>query len=146
MGLLSGGPTFGGIFISEIWWAYYPVGLLSGGLTYGILRYIILWMHISSSIFVFFRQHLWSGAVLLRRRSAQRRRRNMRRIRNLRRIPKRKVTNSARVSELAELVTRRRKSAPLICAADRRRRSAPQIGDVESEIIKFDQFFQIFSS
>ena len=40
MVLLSGGPTFGGIFISEIWWAYYPVGLLSGGPTYGILRYI----------------------------------------------------------------------------------------------------------
>ena len=39
MGLLSGGLTFGGIFIFEIWWAYYPVGLLSGGLTYGILRY-----------------------------------------------------------------------------------------------------------
>ena len=40
MGLLSGGPTFSGIFISEIWWAYYPVGLLFGGLTYGILRYL----------------------------------------------------------------------------------------------------------
>ena len=40
MGLLLGGPTFGGIFFFEIWWAYYPVGLLSGGLTYGILRYL----------------------------------------------------------------------------------------------------------
>ena len=39
MGLLLGGPTLGGIFIFEIWWAYYPVGLLSSGLTYGILRY-----------------------------------------------------------------------------------------------------------
>ena len=40
VGLLSGGPTFGGIFFFEIWWAYYQVGLLSGGLTYGILRYL----------------------------------------------------------------------------------------------------------
>ena len=39
MGLLSGGPTFGGIFIFEIWWAYYPVSLVSSGLSYGILRY-----------------------------------------------------------------------------------------------------------
>ena len=41
MGLLSGGPTFGGIFHFKIWWAYYSVGLLSGGLTYGILRYYV---------------------------------------------------------------------------------------------------------
>ena len=51
MGLHPGGPTFGGIFIFEIWWAYYPVGLLSCGLTYGILRYCNMLIRDKTKIF-----------------------------------------------------------------------------------------------